>query len=79
MTGDFKINGIHISLYGLRALDDSYIKSAHPIIKQTEIPGSSEVYDVTEYGGFVTYGRGELYTNLGGALKSREHWPSKES
>lgn len=79
MTGNFKINGVHISKYGLRALDGSYIKSAQPNIEQTKIPNSSDVFDTTEYGGFVTYGRGEIYTELGGVLVSRDHWPSKES
>lgn len=79
MTGDFSINGVHISKYGLRALDDSYIKSAQPNIKQTAIPNSSDVFDTTEYGGYVSYGRGEIYTALGGVLSSRDHWPSKES
>ena len=78
MIGNFSINGTHIRKLGFNTLRDSSIKSPTPKIKQVEIDGSSEVFDTTEYGGFVSYERGEIVTTIGGKF-AKNLWPSKIS
>lgn len=78
MIGNFKINGVHIRKLGFNTLVDSRIKSPEPHIRQVEIPGSSEVFDTTEYGGYITYGRGEIITTIGGKFP-KVAWPTKQS
>lgn len=76
MIGNFTINGVHCRTLGFNTLKSSYIKSPKPKIQQTEIPGSSDVFDTTEYGGFISYDRGEIFTELGGKF-AKNHWPEK--
>lgn len=78
MIGNFSINGIHIRSLGFNTLTDSYIHSPKPKIKQTEIRGSSDVFDTTEYGGFVAYDRGEIVTTIGGKF-AKSMWPYKKT
>lgn len=78
MVGNFSINGTSVRDLGFHVDPDSQITSAEPNIKQTEIPNSSDVFDTTEYGGFVTYGRGEITTILNGIFP-KQLWPSKQS
>ncbi len=78
MIGNYKINGTHIRELGFNTLVDSIIKSPAPHIRQVEIPGSSEVFDTTEYGGYITYGRGEIITTIGGKFP-KAAWPTKQS
>lgn len=78
MVGNFSVNGTSIRSLGFYVSPDSYIKSADPNIKQTEIPNSSDVFDTTEYGSFVTYGRGEIVTIIEGIF-SKDLWPHKQA
>lgn len=78
MVGNFTINGVSVGSLGFYVSPDSQIKSADPIVKQVKIPGSSDVYDTTEYGGYVTYDRGEIVTIIAGIF-TKDMWPYKQS
>lgn len=78
MVGNFSINGTSVRSLGFYVSPESCISSAEPNIQQTEIPNSSDVFDTTEYGGFVTYGRGEIVTIIEGIF-SKDLWPHKQS
>lgn len=78
MIGNFSIDGTDVQALGFCVSPDSQIQSAEPKIQQTEISGSSDVYDATEWGGYVTYGRGQIVTILQGEF-SRNAWPSMQS